>query len=105
MARDITPAPASSINAPTPIKGEAGLPVAGRLPPTAAAIEAGAVPLAVVVAVGVALGVVEALALAESLAAVLLGVLLAVLLADEVGQSAGMGESPSPLQRRSSPKS
>jgi hypothetical protein len=105
MATDTIPAPASSINAPTPIKGEAGLPVAGRLPPTAAAIEAGAVPLAVVVAVGVALGVVEALALAESLAAVLLGVLLAVLLADEVGQSAGMGESPSPLQRRSSPKS
>jgi hypothetical protein len=105
MATDTIPAPASSINAPTPIKGEAGLPVAGRLPPTAAAIEAGAVPLAVVVAVGVALGVVEALALAESLAAVLLGVLLGVLLADEVGQSAGMGESPSPLQRRSSPKS
>jgi hypothetical protein len=71
MATDTTPAPASNINAAIPTNSEL-LPVAGRLPPTAAATESGAVPLAVAVAVVVALGGVEALALAESLASVLL---------------------------------
>jgi hypothetical protein len=46
------PPPASSISAPSPNKGgEAGPPVAGRLPPAAEAAEAIAVLLAVAVAV------------------------------------------------------
>jgi hypothetical protein len=63
MRTDIIPAPASSINAPIPIKGEeVGPPVAGRLPPAAAAAEAVAVLLAVAVAEGVEVAVSVALA-------------------------------------------
>jgi hypothetical protein len=70
MRKDIIPAPASSISAPTPIKGAVGPPVAGRLPPAAAAAEAVALPLAVAVdmevAVDVEVAVVEvALAVAK----------------------------------------
>lgn len=53
MRTDTIPAPASSINAPSPIKGEASPPDAGRLPPAAIAAEAVAVLLAVAVAEGV----------------------------------------------------
>jgi hypothetical protein len=57
MRTDTIPAPASNINAPTPIKGEVSPPVAGRLPPTAIAAEAVAVLLAVAVAEGVEVAV------------------------------------------------
>jgi hypothetical protein len=86
MATDTTPAPASNINVAIPTNSEL-LPVAGRLPPTAAATEAGAVPLAVAVAVVVALGGVEALALAESLASVLLAVAVAVEVSEAVAEA------------------
>ena len=69
MRPDTIPEPASSISAPSPNKGEAGPPVAGRLPPAAEAAEAVAVPLllAVAVADGVAVGV-AVVALADALA-------------------------------------
>jgi hypothetical protein len=51
MATDTIPAPASSINAPTPIKGEeVGPPVAGNAD---AEVTAEALPLAVAVAVAI----------------------------------------------------
>ena len=53
MRPDTIPEPASSINAPSPTKGEVGPPVAGRLPPAAEAAEA-AEAIAVLLAVAVA---------------------------------------------------
>jgi hypothetical protein len=53
MATDTIPAPASTINAPIPIKGEVKPPVSGRLPPAAEAAEAFAVLLALAEAVAV----------------------------------------------------
>jgi hypothetical protein len=77
MRTDTIPAPASNINAPTPIKGEVSPPVAGRLPPAAIAAEAVAVLLAVAVAEGVEVSVGVELAVAEGVD-VSVGVELAV---------------------------
>ena len=82
MRKDTIPAPASNINAPTPIKGEVSPPVAGRLPPAAIAAEAVAVLLAVAVAEGVEVSVGVELAVAEGVE-VSVGVELAAELAVE----------------------
>ena len=62
MATAMTPAPASSINAPIPTIGEVSPPVSGRVPPAADAAEAVPELVAVAVSVAVAVGVADAVA-------------------------------------------